>query len=169
MLEEHAKLLGLIQHAGEIVGRKKLQKILYILKKLDYPFQEKFEFHFFGPYSEELSLQIEELCNLNLLSEVKEEKGGYHQYRYTLTEEGEKFLNHYDINMENIDSFIETLNGQNARYLELVSTLLYFDDLSRDLLIEKVKVVKQKQNYSDEEIESALSFIENMQAKRCVV
>lgn len=58
MLEEHAKLLGLIRHAGEIVGRKKLQKMIYILKKLNYPFQEKFQFHFYGPYSEELTLRL---------------------------------------------------------------------------------------------------------------
>lgn len=166
MLEDHAKLLGLIQNAGEVIGRKKLQKILYILKKLDYPFQEKFQFHFYGPYSEELSLRIEELCNLNLMSEVKEEKGGYHQYRYTLTKEGEQFLSHYDIDMPKVESFIDTLNEQNSRYLELVSTLLYFDNLTRELLIEKVKVVKQKQNYTDEEINHALSFIEDLQAER---
>jgi uncharacterized protein len=166
MLEDHAKLLGLIEHAGEVIGRKKLQKILYILKKLDYPFQEKFQFHFYGPYSEELSLRIEELCNLNLMNEVKEEKGGYHQYRYTLTQEGERFLSHYEIEMPDVESFIGTLNEQNSRFLELVSTLLYFDELTQELLIEKVKVVKQKQNYSDEEIHEALSFIENMQSQR---
>ncbi|MGV3487913.1 MAG: YwgA family protein [Tuberibacillus sp.] len=166
MLEDHAKLLGLIRHAGEIVGRKKLQKILFIMKKMNFPYQEKFEFHFYGPYSEELSLQIEELCNLHLISEVKEDKGGYHQYRYSLTDEGERFLSFYDINMDTADHFIGILNEQNARYLELVSTLLYFDELPRESLIEKVKVVKQKQNYSDEEIESALAFIESLQAMR---
>lgn len=168
MLEDHAKLLRLIQHAGEITGRKKLQKILYILKKLDFPFREKYEFHFYGPYSEELSLQIEELCNLNLLSEVREDKGGYHQYRYSLTQEGERFLSYYELQMDGLKDLTGELNAQSSRFLELVSTLLFFDDLPRDLLIEKVKVVKQKQNYSDEEIESALTYIEHLQTTRSV-
>jgi len=168
MLEEHAKLLRLIQYAGEVTGRKKLQKILYILKKLDFPFREKYEFHFYGPYSEELSLQIEELCNLNLLSEVREDKGGYHQYRYSLTQEGERFLSYYELQMDGLKDLTGELNAQSSRFLELVSTLLFFDDLPRDLLIEKVKVVKQKQNYSDEEIESALTYIEHLQTTRSV-
>jgi uncharacterized protein YwgA len=163
MLEEHAKLLGLIRHAGEIVGRKKLQKMIYILKKLNYPFQEKFQFHFYGPYSEELTLKIEELCNLNLMDELKEEKGGYHQYRYTLTEQGERFLSHYEIDMPGIDALVQTLNGQNARFLELVSTVLYFNNLPKEAVIEKVKVVKQKQHYSDEEIDEAFRFIASLQ------
>ncbi|WP_027723968.1 YwgA family protein [Tuberibacillus calidus] len=168
MLEDHAKLLRLIQYAGEVTGRKKLQKILYILKKLDFPFREKYEFHFYGPYSEELSLQIEELCNLNLLSEVREDKGGYHQYRYSLTQEGERFLSYYELQMDGLKDLTGELNAQSSRFLELVSTLLFFDDLPRDLLIEKVKVVKQKQNYSDEEIESALTYIEHLQTTRSV-
>jgi len=168
MLEDHAKLLRLIQYAGEVTGRKKLQKILYILKKLDFPFREIYEFHFYGPYSEELSLQIEELCNLNLLSEVREDKGGYHQYRYSLTQEGERFLSYYELQMDGLKDLTGELNAQSSRFLELVSTLLFFDDLPRDLLIEKVKVVKQKQNYSDEEIESALTYIEHLQTTRSV-
>lgn len=60
--------------SGEIVGRKKLQKIIYIAKKLELPFYEKYDFHFYGPYSEELTLQVEELCNLGFLHEVKEKK-----------------------------------------------------------------------------------------------
>ena len=33
--------------------------MIYIAKKLHFPFEEKFEFHFYGPYSEELTLQLE--------------------------------------------------------------------------------------------------------------
>jgi hypothetical protein len=113
-------------------------------------------------------LQIEELCNLNLLSEVREDKGGYHQYRYSLTQEGERFLSYYELQMDGLKDLTGELNAQSSRFLELVSTLLFFDDLPRDLLIEKVKVVKQKQNYSDEEIESALTYIEHLQTTRSV-
>ncbi len=74
MLKEHAKLMKVFSDSGEIIGRKKLQKIIYIAKKMQYPFYEKYDFHFYGPYSEELTLRIEELCNLGFLDEVKEKR-----------------------------------------------------------------------------------------------
>ncbi|GGE28835.1 hypothetical protein GCM10011391_04260 [Pullulanibacillus camelliae] len=162
MLEDHAKVMTLLQSAGEIIGRKKLQKIIYILQKLNYPFQEKFQFHFYGPYSEELTLKIEELCNLSFVNEVREDKGGYHQYRYQLTHEGEDFLKNYDIHMPELDTYIQSLNEESSRFLELVSTLLYFDNLSEQEVIDKVKIVKQKQNYQDEEIRHGLDYIQQL-------
>ncbi|NWN94951.1 MAG: YwgA family protein, partial [Bacillus sp. (in: Bacteria)] len=92
MLEDHVKIMGALAISGEIVGRKKLQKMIYIAKKLSFPFQEKFEFHFYGPYSEELTLKVEELTNLGFVNEVKEKKSGNVQYRYTVTDEGLEFL-----------------------------------------------------------------------------
>ncbi len=74
MLKEHAKLMKVFSDSGEIIGRKKSQKIIYIAKKMQYPFYEKYDFHFYGPYSEELTLRIEELCNLGFLDEVKEKR-----------------------------------------------------------------------------------------------
>lgn len=74
MLKEHAKLMKVFSDSGEIIGRKKLQKMIYIAKKMQFPFYEKYDFHFYGPYSEELTLQIEELCNLGFLHEVKEKR-----------------------------------------------------------------------------------------------
>ena len=57
MIEEHAKVVQFIGAADGITGRKKLQKMIYIAKKLQYPYKEKYEFHFYGPYSEELTLR----------------------------------------------------------------------------------------------------------------
>lgn len=74
MLFEHAKILHAIRTAKEVVGRKKLQKMIYIAKRLSFPYQEKFDFHFYGPYSEELTLQVEELVNMGFLDEVKEKR-----------------------------------------------------------------------------------------------
>lgn len=74
MLNDHVRLMGALAASGEIIGRKKLQKMIYISKKLDFPFQERFQFHFYGPYSEELTLRVEELTNLGFIEEVKEKK-----------------------------------------------------------------------------------------------
>ncbi len=146
--------------ADEVVGRKKLQKIIYILKKCDVPFEEKFQFHFYGPYSEELTLRMEELCNLGFISEVREDKSNYYQYRYHLTDQGETFLQQSLVELPPMESMIDKMKDRSSRFLELVSTMLYFDNLSKEEVEEKVRVVKNKQNYSDDELKDAWEFIE---------
>jgi uncharacterized protein len=160
LLKDHAKLLALFQRAGEVVGRKKLQKIVYIAKKLNFPFKEKYQFHFYGPYSEEVTCRVEELCNFNFIEEVKEKKGGYFQYRYKLTHEGETFLSHHDdLDMPSLEEVVTSMNDKSSRFLELVSTVLYFDDLEKEEVKEKVATLKAKQRYTDEEVEEAYEYI----------
>ncbi|MFD2446824.1 YwgA family protein [Bacillus sp. CGMCC 1.16607] len=165
MLKDHAKLLNAIEAAGEITGRKKLQKIIYIAKKLSFPFQERFQFHFYGPYSEELTLRMEELCNMGFIDEVKEKKGGYFQYRYMLTGAGKEFLQLHDVDMPLVQECLLDMNEQNARFLELVSTVLYFDNLPLEEVKDKVFTLKSKQRYTEEEIEEAHSYIDLLREK----
>ena len=47
MLNNHAKLIRFFSEANGITGRKKLQKMIYILQKCDIPFEEKYQFHFY--------------------------------------------------------------------------------------------------------------------------
>ncbi|KGX86488.1 YwgA family protein [Pontibacillus litoralis] len=160
MLNDHAKLVKFFSQCSEVVGRKRLQKMIYILKKSGFPFEERYQFHFYGPYSEELTLRVEELCNLGFLQETWEKKSNYYQYRYTLTSNGEQFLNHYaDMDMPFMTSYIEKMNARSSRFLELVSTMLYFDELGKEEVEAKVQVVKAKQNYTQEELEEAWAFI----------
>ncbi|MEK3806821.1 YwgA family protein [Bacillus sp. FSL H8-0547] len=165
MLNEHAKLMKVFSSSGEITGRKKLQKMIYIAKKINLPFYEKYDFHFYGPYSEELTLRIEELCNLGFLNEMHEKKGGYFQYRYSLTEAGEEFLANYEPDMPPMQECMQDLNGQSARFLELVSTVLYFDSLEKEEVKEKVFTLKSKQKYTEEEISQAYEYIEAIRTK----
>ena len=165
MLKDHAKIIHAIALSGEVIGRKKLQKMVYIAKKMDFPFQERFQFHFYGPYSEELTLRVEELCNMGFLNEVKEKKGGYYQYRYTLTEEGEEFLGENGVDMPLLGNCLTDINTQNARFLELVSTILYFDNLPQGEVKEKVQTVKKSQKFTDEEFESAYQYIESLKGQ----
>ncbi len=138
--------------------------MIYILKKCDVPYEEKFEFHFYGPYSEELTLRIEELCNLGFITEQKEKKSNYYQYRYQVTEQGEQFLNQSNVTLPPIDNLIEKMKVQSSRFLELVSTMLYFDHLSKQEVAEKVQVVKKKSNYTEKDINEAWQFIDELNA-----
>lgn len=165
MLKDHAKLMHAVMASGEIIGRKKLQKMIYIAKKIAFPFQERFQFHFYGPYSEELTTRVEELCNMGFLNEVKEKKGGYFQYRYTLTDSGKEFLSLNEVDMPYLQDCLLDMNGQNARFLELVSTVLYFDNLPREEVVNKVFTLKSSQRYTEAEIDEAYQYIEALKGK----
>jgi len=169
MLEDHTKIMHAIAESGEVTGRKKLQKMIYIAKKLTFPFGEKFQFHFYGPYSEELTLRVEELCNMGFIHEIKEKKGGYFQYRYTLTEDGQHFLSDNSIDIPNLKDCMIDMNDQNARFLELVSTVLYFNNLTKEEVQEKVFTLKSKQRYTSEEIDNAYEYIESLREKAHLV
>ncbi|KAA9012551.1 YwgA family protein [Niallia endozanthoxylica] len=159
MLKDHAKVMQAIAASGEVIGRKKLQKMIYISKKLSFPFGEKFQFHFYGPYSEELTVQVEELCNMRFLDEVKEKKGGYYQYRYTVTDNGKEFLSENHVDIPHLQECLTDMNSQSARFLELVSTVLFFDNLPKEEVEEKIFTLKSKQRYTTDEIDSAYEYI----------
>jgi uncharacterized protein len=165
LLKDHAKLMQAILVSGEITGRKKLQKMIYIAKKVEFPFQERFQFHFYGPYSEELTTRVEELCNMGFLNEVKEKKGGYFQYRYSLTDAGKEFLSMNNVDMPCLQDCLMDMNEQNARFLELVSTVLYFDNLPKEEVANKVFTLKSSQRYTEAEIDEAYQYIESLKAK----
>ncbi|MDQ0428266.1 uncharacterized protein YwgA [Planomicrobium stackebrandtii] len=164
MLQEHAKIVDFIATAEGVTGRKKLQKMIYIMKKMDMPFQEKYEFHIYGPYSEELTARVEELCDMGFLSEALEDKGSYVQYKYTVTEEGMEFRKVLGKSVLDNPVTAEKLNAKSGRFLELTATLLYFDNLNRQERIDKLHVVKGKLNFTAEEIDEALAFIEELSA-----
>jgi uncharacterized protein len=165
LLNDHAKLMQAVMVSGEIIGRKKLQKMIYIAKKVAFPFHERFQFHFYGPYSEELTLRVEELCNMGFLNEVKEKKGGYFQYRYSLTEPGKEFLSVNEVEMPFLQDCLVDMNEQNARFLELVSTVLYFDNLPKEEVTNKVFTLKASQRYTEAEIDEAYQYIESLKGK----
>ncbi|WP_019243256.1 MULTISPECIES: YwgA family protein [Bacillus] len=165
MLKDHARIIHAISAVGEIAGRKKLQKIIYIAKKISFPFQEKYQFHFYGPYSEELTLRVEELCEMGYLNEVKEKKNGYQQYCYSISAAGEDFLQLFDLEIPALKECLINMNEQNARFLELVSTVLYFDSLPKIEVIEKINTLKSKQKYTEDEIDEAYTYIDQLMKK----
>ncbi|SFE08587.1 hypothetical protein SAMN05216238_10842 [Lentibacillus persicus] len=162
MLTNHAKLMQFFAAANKVSGRKKLQKMVYILQKCHVPFEEKYQFHFYGPYSEELSLRIEELCNLGFISEEKEAKSNYIQYHYQITEDGNEFLNQFQMDMPDMTEQISLLKAKSSRFLELVSTMFYFEGFPDEAIVKKVHKIKPKQKYTDQEIEEAFQFIQRM-------
>lgn len=64
--------------------------------------------------------------------------------------------------MPHLKECLASMNEQNARYLELVSTVLYFDNLPKTEVVEKINKVKAKRRYTEEEIDQAYEYIEEL-------
>ncbi|ERM92703.1 hypothetical protein O163_03615 [Caldanaerobacter subterraneus subsp. yonseiensis KB-1] len=161
-LENYANIVELLRIAGKIEGRKKLQKMVYILKNLGADFKEDFYFHYYGPYSDVLTIELEELKSINVIKEdVKEHDSYFPTYTYE--------LNIDDIgvkgDLENYKEVIYRLNSENSRFLELVATIMYFKEekkYEKEDIIRKIKIVKSDKNYTDEEIKRAFDFLETI-------
>ncbi|BCE10585.1 hypothetical protein RSC2_02381 [Bacillus paralicheniformis] len=67
-----------------------------------------------------------------------------------------------ELDMRDIKAYIDDVNGQSSRFLELVSTILYFEGLEQEEIREKVFTVKSKQRYTDEEFDEAVAYIKKL-------
>lgn len=67
-----------------------------------------------------------------------------------------------ELDMRDIKAYLDDVNGQSSRFLELVSTILYFEGLEQEEIREKVFTVKSKQRYTDEEFDEAVAYIKKL-------
>jgi hypothetical protein len=82
----------LICMIGKVEGRKRLQKTVYILQQMGFPFSEDFEYGHFGPYSTTLAAELEVLKLNHLVQETSQDYSHGTEYAYAPTEELEKAL-----------------------------------------------------------------------------
>lgn len=105
---------------GEIVGRKKLHKLIYLCQARAIDFGQNFVFHFYGVYSPTLCMDLELARQWDLLTE---EQCGT-AFKIKLKQKDSKGL---DCIGEDNREFISSLADQSASVLEVLSTLIYLD------------------------------------------
>ncbi|CAM3405318.1 hypothetical protein AB1399_04250 [Hydrogenibacillus schlegelii] len=108
-----------------IVGRKRLQKTVHLLKVSGAPFPYPFQYHHFGPYAHTLQEAIDRLVEDGLV----EERTGPDGYEYRLTERGRSFLARLEADGYRfpIDAELyRSLIAEPASFLEVLSTYAYF-------------------------------------------
>jgi len=96
MTKQEYFLLKLIASVPNIVGRKKLQKLVYLIKFAGVPFESSYTWHYYGPYSADLALQIDTLVNKGFLDEMFSIG-----YTYRITDEGKNLLQRIEENTAN--------------------------------------------------------------------
>src|SRR5437773_11856616 len=87
-------LLVTMRELGEVAGRTRLQKTIYLLReRFGVPFRFRFKPYFYGPYSEDLSDSVENLVALGMIEERRRYlAAGVSEYSYRLTKGGVGFL-----------------------------------------------------------------------------
>jgi len=119
MDNNYNQLLTIVSIAKQIDGRKKFQKIAFILKSKGAPLAERFKYHYYGPYSSDLQLEIDDLVDYKYLDE--DNSTGSYLYKIKKNE-FEK-----DTQVEKMKDLIVLLNNQETKLLELTSTIYFLE------------------------------------------
>src|SRR5437660_8101092 len=98
MMEEILVPLLLTSVLTAVQGRTRFQKLVFLVQKKaeakKIPSSKyRFELYHYGPFSADLSTQLERLVSMGYLTMIPETTpGGYTGYQYRLTSSGEAFM-----------------------------------------------------------------------------
>jgi len=133
------QLAKLVQTAGTIRTRKRLQKMVYLLQVAGCPLHADFVLHLFGPYSHEVARLADVLVAEGVLQEVEQENVTGRQFTYTLTPSGAETLGEFEkrevaLRTESglgiYKELVEKLTQTDLKELELASTMALFKEES---------------------------------------
>jgi uncharacterized protein YwgA len=130
-----AKIIDLA--GGNVKTRKRLQKVIYLLKETGAPIESSFILHYYGPYSHDVARQVDEMVNLNLLTESLEPSGvSGTAYSYLLPESTKSQLDRIAKDQPEHSRLAELapyesiakilLEEDNLTKLEFASTVVFF-------------------------------------------
>lgn len=117
---------------GRIVGRIRLQKVLYLLDQLGLNSGFTYEYHHYGPYSDELFQAVDFAKAFDLIDERIENRKS-DGVRYSIFElKGDISVSPFDdLGMPKIQGALTLMNGVNATVLELAATAHFLERFER--------------------------------------
>lgn len=135
------KLMQFFSVMKRIDGRIKLQKIIYILQQKGVDFDLDFKYALYGPYSEDLQLEIDFLADISFLEERKD---GANNYVYFLNE---AFKPKLKVDKQTSGEFelANFLVSKESQLLEVTATIYYLKNKKYDderSICEKIKSLK---------------------------
>ncbi len=122
------RIAQLLRVVGKVDGRKKLHKEVHILQELGCPFQERFEYSYYGMYSPELRQEVDSLIKDKLL---REQAMPNYANEVTYSVESTPQLANFLDQLSNLEkeplwsSLAKRLNTLSPRMLEGISTILF--------------------------------------------
>jgi uncharacterized protein YwgA len=129
------QLAKLIEWAGTLRTRKKMQKVVFLLQAAGCPFGVDFGLHHYGPYSQQLARLADEMVRQGLLREASSGNSTGQEYHYTLSDDARRKLLDFEASPEGaaavglLSGFAERarrLLGVEVKELEVAATLAFF-------------------------------------------
>ena len=160
MAKRLTTILELLRRSEGKAEKTFIQKAIYVLQNwLGGDSRYKFKLHYYGPYSPELSDDIDILSQLGLTEMVF----NGHGYDIIITEEGLQFLGEhleaYMLGTTKIERAISLIGTDDVRDMELIGTTLYFSKLTGDEL-EITKLVNTvKPHFPDNTIKGTIKYL----------
>jgi uncharacterized protein YwgA len=134
---------------GSVEGRLRIQKAAYLLKVLGAREfgRMRFRYHYYGPYSRELSGSLQEAVAAGFLREDVEALSDQSiRYHYKLSDRGRQWLEDVSTDIEErFGDKIPLLRRANQRTLELAATIAFIEQeerLTRKKAIERAVQLK---------------------------
>ncbi len=148
-MREIIELAKLINVCGEISGRKKLQKIVFILQAEGHGFPQEFGYLHYGPYSVEVRQGLDLLVANDLISEKQEAEGDYPPYEYRPSDRLGEFLSGFEDTAKEQPKWSKRaieLNKRSPQELESLATVVFLmqRDFKGERLEERFKRLKPK-------------------------
>jgi uncharacterized protein YwgA len=175
---KYARLVKVVERCGTVHSRLKLHKMMYILKSLGYPVQERFEYRHYGPYSGDLASELQSAVNSEYVREHVTETPGdedeepYKRYDYSAGRRGSEFVSRVLLSDPTLAAVAEAmagvareLNQSPPPRLELVATLMFLQDqnVPRDLIVGVLQASKPQ--FADAEIRATLEYITELRSR----
>jgi len=156
MARRFSVILELLSLVKTKVGKTFLQKAIYILQDwLNLKLGYDYELYFYGPYSEELSDDIDIISDSGLI-DIGFDATGY-GYNIAVNDKGAEFLKKnldtYIVDKSKLDKVISLLGTSDVKNMELLSTILYLAKETKDKDQTMRLMHEIKPQFSSEEID----------------
>ena len=157
-------LAKLVDWAGMLKSRKRLQKVVFLLQASECPFGADFYLHHYGPYSEEVARLTDEMVREKLLVETSEGQAGYERYNYRLSDDAKHQLTELEAGSRGdkmkaeLTAFevkAQAFLAADLKDLEYAATIVYFQQQGNDweTSVEKATTFKK-----DDSVKNALGL-----------
>ena len=154
------------------LGRKAFQKIVHLASALGgIPTGYSFSFYIYGPFSRELSADLELAESSRIISSAQDQTSGSYEIKAGQFADGaEKNASEYLAKHKlNLDKLLSAFGEKPAKALELYSTIVFIESAEADqgggveAVVGRVKSLKPK--YGEPEIRSAISYVGDFRKK----
>ena len=129
------QLAKIVQWAGTLRSRKRMQKMIFLLKAAGCPLDADYDLHHYGPYSQDVARLTDEMVREKLLCETTEARPYGEQYSYVLSDEASRQISAYESSsrgagpakeMAAFESLARKLEQTDLKELEVASTIVFF-------------------------------------------